>query len=55
MLQRKNFSVAFGVGSELGIPCSLSADEMVALERPDWNSIIAYVAEIYKHFCPASD
>ncbi|XP_025092993.1 cytospin-A-like isoform X6 [Pomacea canaliculata] len=48
--KRKNFTLAFSAAESVGIPTSLSLNEMVAMERPDWQAVMAYVTNIYKHF-----
>uniref|UniRef100_A0A914W4A3 Calponin-homology (CH) domain-containing protein n=1 Tax=Plectus sambesii TaxID=2011161 RepID=A0A914W4A3_9BILA len=46
--KRRNFSLAFEAAAEAGVPESLSVDEMVALERPDWQAVMGYVTSVYK-------
>ncbi|KAL1402768.1 hypothetical protein pipiens_005921 [Culex pipiens pipiens] len=48
--KRRNFSLAFAAAESVGIPTSLSIDEMCQLERPDWQLVMGYVTAIYKHF-----
>ncbi|XP_064460361.1 cytospin-A-like isoform X2 [Ornithodoros turicata] len=48
--KRRNFSIAFEAAETVGIPSTLLVNELIALERPDWQSIMAYVTSIYKHF-----
>ncbi|CAN7986278.1 unnamed protein product [Ixodes hexagonus] len=48
--KRRNFSIAFEAAESVGIPSTLIVSELIALERPDWQSIMAYVTSIYKHF-----
>jgi len=48
--KRRNFTVAFQTAADIGIPPSLNVDDMLSLERPDWQSVMAYVTAIYKHF-----
>ncbi|XP_059479560.1 cytospin-A-like isoform X7 [Neocloeon triangulifer] len=48
--KRKNFSVAFSAAESVGIPTTLSIVEMTHMERPDWQQVMAYVTEVYKHF-----
>lgn len=48
--KRRNFSIAFEAAESVGIQSTLLVNELIALERPDWQSIMAYVTSIYKHF-----
>lgn len=48
--KRRNFSIAFEAAESVGIPSTLIVNELIALERPDWQSIMSYVTSIYKHF-----
>ncbi|XP_049547320.1 cytospin-A-like isoform X5 [Anopheles darlingi] len=48
--KRRNFSLAFAAAESVGIPTSLSIDEMCLQERPDWQQVMSYVTAIYKHF-----
>ncbi|XP_021710483.1 cytospin-A isoform X3 [Aedes aegypti] len=48
--KRRNFSLAFVAAESVGIPTSLSIDDMCQLERPDWQQVMGYVTAIYKHF-----
>ncbi|XP_050411238.1 cytospin-A isoform X2 [Patella vulgata] len=48
--KRKNFTLAFNAGEEEGIPKTLCINDMVAMERPDWQAVMCYVTAIYKHF-----
>ncbi|KAG8327820.1 cell division [Homalodisca vitripennis] len=45
-----NFQVAFSTAESVGIPTILDIHDMAHNERPDWQKVIAYVKEIYKHF-----
>lgn len=38
------------MGTEFGIGPSLSVDEMVSLERPDWQAVMNYVVAVYTTF-----
>ena len=49
-MQRRNFSLAFDVAAAHGIGRSLNVDEMVSLERPDWQAVMNYVTAIYATF-----
>ncbi|XP_071789813.1 cytospin-A-like [Asterias amurensis] len=48
--KRRNFTLAFKVAERLGIPSILDIDDMVKMERPDWQSVMTYVTSLYKHF-----
>lgn len=48
--KRRNFSIAFEAAESAGIASTLNVNELICLERPDWQSIMAYVTSIYKHF-----
>ncbi|XP_013080875.2 cytospin-A-like [Biomphalaria glabrata] len=48
--KRKNFSLAFSAGENIGIKSTLNINEMVSMERPDWQAVMNYVTAIYKHF-----
>ncbi|XP_045469133.1 cytospin-A-like isoform X4 [Harmonia axyridis] len=48
--KRRNFSMAFSAAESVGISTSLNINDMVQLERPDWQQVMSYVTAIYKHF-----
>ena len=48
--KRRNFTIAFSAAESVGIPTSLNLTEMVSIERPDWQQIMTYVTNVYKHF-----
>ncbi|XP_072244631.1 cytospin-A isoform X2 [Leuresthes tenuis] len=48
--KRRNFSLAFQAAESVGIKCTLDINEMVHMERPDWQSVMTYVTAIYKYF-----
>ena len=35
---------------QVGIVPILNINDMVSIERPDWQQVMAYVTSIYKHF-----
>lgn len=47
---RKNFLTAFQLAQSLGIEQTLSLNDVLNHERPEWSSIMSYVTLIYKHF-----
>uniref|UniRef100_A0A1A8BI68 Cytospin-A n=1 Tax=Nothobranchius kadleci TaxID=1051664 RepID=A0A1A8BI68_NOTKA len=48
--KRRNFTLAFQAAESVGIKCTLDINEMVHMERPDWQSVMTYVTAIYKYF-----
>nr|CDS33054.1 cytospin a [Hymenolepis microstoma] len=50
MDKKKRFEVAFRVAESQGIPTTLDLNEMLTNDRPDWASVMSYIASIYKHF-----
>ncbi|CAG9821437.1 unnamed protein product [Phaedon cochleariae] len=48
--KRRNFGLAFSAAESVGIPTTLNINDMVLLERPDWQQVMSYVTAIYKHF-----
>lgn len=48
--KKGNLSLAFQTGESLGITASLTADEMLKTEGPDWQRVLGYVESIYSHF-----
>ncbi|KAK9753977.1 Calponin homology (CH) domain [Popillia japonica] len=48
--KRKNFALAFAAAESVSIVTTLNINDMVQLERPDWQQVMSYVTAIYKHF-----
>ncbi|XP_050315954.1 cytospin-A-like isoform X4 [Anthonomus grandis grandis] len=48
--KRRNFSLAFSAAESVGIVTTLNINDMIQLERPDWQQVMSYVTAIYKHF-----
>ncbi|CAL1537707.1 unnamed protein product [Lymnaea stagnalis] len=48
--KRQNFTLAFTAGESVGIKATLNINDMVSMERPDWQAVMNYVTSIYKHF-----
>ncbi|KAJ8311962.1 hypothetical protein KUTeg_009335 [Tegillarca granosa] len=48
--KRRNFTLAFSAAESSGVPTTLNINDMVAMERPDWQAVMSYVTSIYKHF-----
>ena len=46
----KNFQAAFKAAQSVGVPQSISIQELLNNERPEWHKIMNYVASLYKHF-----
>ncbi|KAM4822356.1 cytospin-B isoform X4 [Urocitellus parryii] len=47
---KKNLLLAFEAAESVGIKPSLELSEMLYTDRPDWQSVMQYVAQIYKYF-----
>ncbi|KAK1170449.1 cytospin-A-like isoform X1 [Acipenser oxyrinchus oxyrinchus] len=48
--KRDNLNLAFTTGDGIGIPPSLTVEEMLRTEGPDWQRVLEYVECIYNHF-----
>ncbi|XP_058014240.1 cytospin-A isoform X4 [Ahaetulla prasina] len=48
--KRRNFTLAFQAAESVGIKSTLDINEMVRMERPDWQNVMLYVTAIYKYF-----
>ncbi|XP_008561484.1 PREDICTED: cytospin-B-like, partial [Galeopterus variegatus] len=48
--KERNLSMAFEAAESVGIRPSLELSEMLYTDRPDWQSVMQYVAQIYKYF-----
>ncbi|XP_016045088.1 cytospin-B isoform X3 [Erinaceus europaeus] len=48
--KKRNLSLAFEAAQSVGIKPSLELSEMLYTDRPDWQSVMQYVAQIYKYF-----
>ncbi|KAK3537924.1 hypothetical protein QTP70_024583 [Hemibagrus guttatus] len=48
--KKENLLLAFQTGESVGISASLTADEMLKTEGPDWQRVLGYVESIYSHF-----
>ncbi|XP_051981977.1 cytospin-B-like isoform X2 [Xyrauchen texanus] len=46
----RNLTLAFQAAESIGIKPSLSIDELMHTDRPDWQSVMQYVSQIYKYF-----
>ncbi|XP_066527626.1 cytospin-A [Hoplias malabaricus] len=48
--KKENLLMAFQTGESIGIPASLTVEEMLKAEGPDWQRVLGYVESIYRHF-----
>ncbi|XP_034015412.1 cytospin-A [Thalassophryne amazonica] len=48
--KRENLSLAFKTGETVGIVQSLTVEEMLRAGGPDWQRVLSYVENIYRHF-----
>ncbi|XP_048831287.1 cytospin-A isoform X2 [Brienomyrus brachyistius] len=48
--KRENLDLAFRTGESVGIPASLTVEEMLKVGGPDWQGVLGYVESIYRHF-----
>lgn len=46
----RNLTLAFQAAESIGINPSLDIDELMHTDRPDWQSVMQYVSQIYKYF-----
>ncbi|MBN3308307.1 CYTSB protein, partial [Amia calva] len=46
----RNLTLAFQAAESVGIKPSLDINELMHTDRPDWQSVMQYVAQIYKYF-----
>ncbi|BHF76441.1 cell division [Sparganum proliferum] len=48
--KQRRFEIAFAAAESEGIPTTLTLHDMLTKDRPDWNSVMNYIAAIYRHF-----
>ncbi|KAG8450417.1 hypothetical protein GDO86_002904 [Hymenochirus boettgeri] len=48
--KKRNLMLAFQAAESVGIKTSLELNEMMFTDRPDWQCVMQYVAQIYKYF-----
>ena len=48
--KQRNFTLAFQAAESVGIRTTLNLNDMLNNERPDWQKVMSYVIDIYKHF-----
>ncbi|XP_024860931.1 cytospin-B isoform X1 [Kryptolebias marmoratus] len=46
----RNMTLAFQATESIGIKPSLDIEELMKTDRPDWQSVMQYVSQIYKYF-----
>uniref|UniRef100_A0A3P9INJ2 Cytospin-A n=1 Tax=Oryzias latipes TaxID=8090 RepID=A0A3P9INJ2_ORYLA len=46
----RNLTLAFQAAESVGIKPSLDIEELMRTDRPDWQSVMLYVSQIYKYF-----
>ncbi|KAM9385944.1 cytospin-B isoform 2-T3 [Pholidichthys leucotaenia] len=46
----RNLTMAFQAAESIGIKPSLDIEELMKTDRPDWQSVMQYVSQIYKYF-----
>uniref|UniRef100_A0A1A8UK00 Cytospin-A n=2 Tax=Nothobranchius TaxID=28779 RepID=A0A1A8UK00_NOTFU len=46
----RNLTLAFQAAESVGIKPSLDMEELMRTDRPDWQSVMQYVSQIYKYF-----
>ncbi|KAK7925698.1 hypothetical protein WMY93_008008 [Mugilogobius chulae] len=46
----RNLTLAFQAAESIGIKPSLDIEELMRTDRPDWQSVMHYVSQIYKYF-----
>lgn len=48
--KRENLDLAFKAGESVGITATLTLEEMLKADGPDWQKVLAYVESIFRHF-----
>ncbi|KAG1971848.1 cytospin-A [Pimephales promelas] len=48
--KKENLTLAFQTGEDFGISASLTVEEMLKDDAPDWHRVLEYVERIYQHF-----
>ncbi|KAK7904798.1 hypothetical protein WMY93_017405 [Mugilogobius chulae] len=48
--KRENLSLAFKTGESVGIEPTLTLEEMLRVGGPDWQRVLSYVENVYRHF-----
>uniref|UniRef100_A0A1A8KXA4 Cytospin-A n=1 Tax=Nothobranchius kuhntae TaxID=321403 RepID=A0A1A8KXA4_NOTKU len=45
-----NLGLAFRTGESVGIPAALTVEEMLKADGPDWQRVLGYIENIFRHF-----
>lgn len=48
--KKANLELAFKTGESVGISATLTVEEMLKAEGPDWQRVLGYVESIFRHF-----
>ncbi|XP_054475066.1 cytospin-A-like [Anoplopoma fimbria] len=48
--KKENLELAFKTGESVGIIATLTAEEMLKPDGPDWQQVLGYVESIFRHF-----
>ncbi|XP_007544385.1 cytospin-A-like [Poecilia formosa] len=48
--KEENLGLAFKTGESVGISATLTVEEMLKADGPDWQRVLAYVESIFRHF-----
>ncbi|XP_056250156.1 cytospin-A [Seriola aureovittata] len=48
--KKENLSLAFKTGETVGISQTLTVEEMLRVGGPDWQRVLSYVENVYRHF-----
>ncbi|KAM7395156.1 hypothetical protein PAMA_006759 [Pampus argenteus] len=48
--KKENLDLAFRTGECVGISATLTVDEMLKADGPDWQKVLSYVESIFRHF-----
>ncbi|KPP73244.1 cytospin-A-like [Scleropages formosus] len=48
--KEENLKLAFDTGESVGIPATLTVEEMLRNIGPDWQRVLGYVESMYRHF-----
>ncbi|XP_073349286.1 uncharacterized protein [Pagrus major] len=48
--KKENLDLAFKTGESVGISASLTVEEMLKADGPDWQKVLGYVESIFRHF-----
>ncbi|KAK2856046.1 hypothetical protein Q5P01_004781 [Channa striata] len=48
--KKENLDLAFKTGESVGITATLTVDEMLKADGPDWQRVLSYVESLFRHF-----